>query len=293
MSALRFAYLTDTHIGCDAGGYQLQPRYLGRETALFQGLGRWLKEKRVTFVVHGGDLTDHGLPHEMRRAGELCSLLGVPVYLCLGNHDLAQADSMRHWSEVSLPNVAIAHHCFAVDVGAARLIMTSHHWHSQVDHQWITDAPQTPRLDADQQEALRALLAESARPAIAVTHAPLNEVPAAQRGTPVPFHPPHEPYLDTWRRLGTEHRNLRLVLCGHNHAHSRHDHGTFVSCTTAAFGEAPAQLRLITVRPDAIQAQTVALAQELGWAVALEPQWSWCVGAPGDHAFSLPMKTGG
>lgn len=59
---LRFLYITDTHIGCSNDGYHLQPRYVGCEERLFAGLAQWVAEHDIHFVVHGGDLTDHGTP---------------------------------------------------------------------------------------------------------------------------------------------------------------------------------------------------------------------------------------
>jgi len=289
MNTLRFVYLTDTHIGCDTTGYRLQPRYLGQDVALFEGLAKWLKNHDVAFVVHGGDMTDHGRPREIERAGELCALLDVPVYLCLGNHDLAQRDSMRDWREVGGAFVPEGRDCFAVDAGPVRLVVVDHHWHSDCDHHWHVDQPQHPRLDARQQQMVRALIGEDSRPVIAVTHAPLNGVPAKQRCIDELFHPPHTPYLTTWQRIGADHANLRLALCGHNHAHSTHDHGPFVSCTTGAFGEMPAQLRLITVTPEAIEIATIGLAQTLGLPVDLDPANAWCVGDASDHNHVIPL----
>lgn len=287
----RFAYLTDTHIGCDETGYWLQPRYVDEQAALFEGLGWWLKENAVDFVVHGGDLVDHGSVDEIQRAREWCAMLGVPVYLCLGNHDLAQPDSFACWRKADelLP---AGRSCFAVQAEPATLLVVSHHWHSDVDFFWQPGREQGPRLDAAQQAELEAMLTAAPGPVIAVTHAPLNAVPCGQTGLDKPFHPPHAPYLDTWRALADRHPHLRLVLCGHNHAHSQHDHGSFVSCTTAAFSETPAQLRLVEITRDTLTVRTHALAPELGLSHALEPAKSakpWCVGPTQDHELNITL----
>jgi len=290
MNPVRFVYLTDTHVGCDDTGYFLQPRHLGREEVLFQGLGRWLQENDVSFVIHGGDLTDHGAAAEIDRADALCAMLDVPVYLCLGNHDLAQADSMQLWREAPCGLLPGGQDCFAADAGAARVLVVSHHWHPTADYHWISNEAQTPRLDARQIATLQGLMRDAGKPVIAVTHAPLNAVPAEQCGGDEPFHAPHAPYLTSWQRLAAEHANLRLVLCGHNHAHSQHDHGSFVSCTTAAFGEGPTQIRLITVTQDQIEIKTIGLAEVLGLPVLSDADQAWCVGAATDHHFSIPLN---
>ncbi|MFW6059508.1 MAG: metallophosphoesterase family protein, partial [Phycisphaeraceae bacterium] len=286
----RFAYLTDTHLGCDETGYQLQPRYHGRDlAALFEGLARWIEEQAIDFVVHGGDLTDHGSDDEIERARELCARLGVPVHLCLGNHDLEAPGAIERWRACGelLPSGA---DCFRLDAGDAAVVVTAHHWHPHVDYQWLRDDSQTPRIDAQQEAQLDALLGDETRPVIAVTHAPLNAVPCAQTGDAEPFHPPHAPYLATWRRLAERHANLRLVLTGHNHAHSQHDHGSFVSCTTAAFNEAPAQLRLIEIADGRIVARTVALAEALDLPRDIDPAKAWTVGRAADHHLRIALE---
>jgi len=288
LDTLRFVYLTDTHLGCQSSGYQLQTRYPGQEDQLFTRLADWLKEQEVTFVVHGGDLTDHGSREEIDHAGELCERLGVPVYLCLGNHDLAQVDSIGMWRTAKGGLLPDGRECFAVEAGPARLVIVGHHWHPHVDFHWQDNEPQAPRID-HQQEYLLDTLLETSRPVIAVTHAPLNAVTAEQCGGDEPFHPPHAPYLATWRRLAERHPNLLLALCGHNHAHSQHDHGPFVSCTTAAFGEAPAQLRLVTLTSQKIEVRTLALASVFGLREDLQAERTWCIGPSMDHSFSIAL----
>lgn len=290
MKTTRFVYLTDTHLGCDATGYYLQPRYLNQHRVLFEGLAQWIKQYDIDFLVHGGDLTDHGTDEEINHATELCSLLGAPVYLCLGNHDLAQPDSMQKWRNSAFwradgrdGDVG----CYAVDIGPATLIVANHHWHADIDDRWLHHEPQTPRFDAQQERAIRLRLQQANKPVIAVTHAPLNAVTIDRSGEIDTFHPPHPPYLTTWQRIATEHSQLRLVFCGHNHANSKHDHGSFVSCSTVAFTEVPAQLRLVTVSTQQIEVRTVALAEIFGLTKDLDADQSWCLGSSEDQHFSV------
>src|SRR5690606_32735708 len=90
--AVRFLYLTDSHLKADElVGYRVHPRLSVEDHAcLLSGLRDWLRRKQIGFVVHGGDLTDHGTADEIGDAVRACGHWGVPVYLCLGNHDLAQ-----------------------------------------------------------------------------------------------------------------------------------------------------------------------------------------------------------
>jgi hypothetical protein len=117
--------------------------------------------------------------------------------------------------------------------------------------------------------------------------------PAHSATTPNRFHPPHAPYLATWQRFAGEHANLRLVLSGHNHVRSNHDHGSFISTTSAAFGEIPAQLRLVTIGPRSIDVRTIRLAAALDLAVDLDPPRAWAVGSPETHGLSIPIAATG
>jgi hypothetical protein len=287
MAALRFAFITDTHIGCDADGWHMQPRYLGRDDGMYDGLAQWLRDRDVAFVVHGGDVVDQGTQPQIDRACQLFSRLRVPVYACLGNHDLAQADSIDRWRacDVLMPG---GRDCYAVDAGAATIVLATHHWHPDHDYRWIHDGPQQPRVDARQRRAIGELMRDAARPVIAVTHAPLNDVPGSQRNDDEPYHPPHAPYLESWRSLAAEHANLKLVLAGHNHAHSDHDHGSLITTTTPAFNEPPAQVRLITITPRAIDVRTVSLAAAMGLPADLDPACAWTAGREGRN-LSIPL----
>ncbi len=287
MSALRFAYLTDTHLGAAKEiGWHMQPR-IADQGELLKNLSRWLKNNDVAFVVHGGDMIDHGSLEEINQASEWYSQLDCPVYLCLGNHDLALPESIEHWRQARGGFLPGGQDCFSVDAGAAVLLVMSHHWDSEVDFQWRGSSE--PRLDQRQEDLLRAMLDQANRPVIAVTHAPLNDVSAEQRGEAGAFHLPDASYLAVWKRMAQEYSNLHLVLSGHNHVHSQHDHGSFISCTTAAFGELPAQLRLVTVGSQLIDIKTIALAEALGLSGELNPELAWCIGLERDQSLSIPI----
>lgn len=288
MSSLRFAYITDSHIGCDTTGYFLQPRYLGADKALFQALSQWIKAHDVSFVIHGGDITDHGLPDEIQQSRDLCELLGVPIHLCLGNHDLAQANSFQNWMAGDGSVLQGKGDCYALDVGPVRIVVVHHHWHEDTDHRWQHNRPQTPRLDAKQETTRARLIAETSKPVIAITHAPLNDVASSQRGDDKPFHPPYEPYLASWQRLADANANLRLIFTGHNHATSMRDHGSFVSCTTAALSETPAQVRLVTIDDESIQVETHTLDSMMPSPLPPGEKHAWCVGSQAAQQFQVP-----
>ncbi len=293
MSSMRFAYITDTHLGCNEHGHQMQSRYLGHDAVLFDGLGQWISDNDVAFVIHGGDMTDNGTQEEIDHTNAMCERLNVPVYVSLGNHDLIHPDSMERWRNSGrtshgayLPD---GQDCFAVDAGSVTVVVISHHWNPQHDHQWIMDQSQAARIDQRQENTLNQLMREANRPVIAASHMVLNPISAQQRNTEEPLYPPPSEYLTSWQRIAASNPNLRLALCGHNHTTTRHDHGSFISCTTGSYIERPAQVRLITTSPEAITVETHSLADTLGLPSELKPEQAWSVGPQDCRAFTIKL----
>ncbi len=288
--SFKFAYLTDTHFGAGKDGYHLQPRHLIDSAELFDRLANWIADQDLSFVVHGGDIVDDGTEAEIENAVDLCRRLPVPTYLALGNHDLAQPDSITHWRNKGTDLLPGGRDCFSVDAGTAALYVVGHHWNSDTPYFWDKGKPQQPQLSVQQIKAIDAFLDGAQCPVIVVTHAPLNAVSTTQTGGTTPFHPPYSPYVDNWTRLGQKHSNLQLVLTGHNHAHSNFDQETFTSCTTAAFGEIPAQVRLISIDSKKIHIETISLAYALGLSSKLTQEYAWCVGPVHEHSLSIPLN---
>lgn len=73
---LTFAILTDTHIGkTDA------------ESKLADAIESINSNKEIQFVLHLGDITDHGTIEELVQAKKMLSRLKKPLYFTTGNHD--------------------------------------------------------------------------------------------------------------------------------------------------------------------------------------------------------------
>ena len=93
----RFLLISDTHWGSDSEGYKVQPKYGLRLTELLSALESWIEESGpVDFVLHGGDMI-HDLDEASRSGANQHFGLSVPVYLCLGNHDLTIKDGLPIW----------------------------------------------------------------------------------------------------------------------------------------------------------------------------------------------------
>lgn len=290
----RIVCITDTHIGCGEAGFKRQPRYVDEIDTLFDTLRHWLEREQPDLLVHAGDVTDHGTEPEIDEAVQRLAALNVPVAVALGNHDLCELESITWWRQAASAIIAsgrqeiLRHSLPHCDV-----LLVTHHWRPEQPYHWVHEEPQAPSLDANQEAALDQALAASPRPTLLVSHAPAHAIPPAQTGFDEPVHVPHSPYAASLDRLARRHPHLRLVLSGHNHTHAVEDTGAFVSCSTTAFNERPAELRVIDVDEEAIHVRTLGLAEAAHLPVDLEPSAAWGVGTAPQRAFDVPVAATG
>jgi outer membrane protein assembly factor BamB len=81
-SALRFAWLTDTHVGSDRGADDLR--------ASVADINR---QSKIGFVLVSGDVTEMGSYAEMRLAKDILDGLRIPYHIIPGNHDTRWSES--------------------------------------------------------------------------------------------------------------------------------------------------------------------------------------------------------
>jgi len=82
-SNFRFIHITDTHIG-SANGNKYSPAIVQDILTNYSDAG---------FIVHGGDLTELGMPQEYQRYLEIMKPLKQPIYHIPGNHESRWTDA--------------------------------------------------------------------------------------------------------------------------------------------------------------------------------------------------------
>jgi predicted MPP superfamily phosphohydrolase len=177
----RFVYLTDSHVGATALGYRQQPDYPGRLLELTAALEEWLgRHPEVEFVLHGGDIVDAPTPGAIAQAKMLFHF-SVPVYLCLGNHDLRTRDALQRWQQVApgfLPEETPAYSIWRED---CCLHVIPNQW-SDAPYYWPDEGE--AQLTLAQLNDLRGRLARSPDlPHILCMHGPALAVPPEQTAT--------------------------------------------------------------------------------------------------------------
>lgn len=280
-----FLYIADTHIGAGPEGYTQQPRALERLAALLSGMRSWLATNNVDFVLHGGDLVEHGDEDEIREAVAMMVSLDVPVYLCLGNHDLSLPESRGYWRRhggALLPEgrgERGGRFSYAVPFAEFNLYVMAHHWNSlEPPHCWQPRDQLTPLLDEEQKRRFEEFLAAKRKPVIAAVHALLNAIPAAQTGWAEDFHLPDAAFREYFLSLAERFPHFKLVLAAHNHVNTSAEQNSLVTMTTAALVESPFEARLIEVTAGNIQVSTVAFGKILGLEYEYDESKAWVQG---------------
>jgi exonuclease SbcD len=140
---IRLLHLADTHLGVESYG-RLDPATglssrLGDFLSVLDQLVDYAVTKRVDLVVFAGDAyktRDPSPTHQRefaRRIRRLC-LAGIPCFLLVGNHDLPNAQSRAHTTEIfdtlGVPGVTVARQIdtHRVDTAAGPLQLISLPW---------------------------------------------------------------------------------------------------------------------------------------------------------------------
>lgn len=280
----RFLVIADTHFGAPSTGFQQQPKVPEKLPEILDALRNWiLDDGGIDFILHAGDMVEASSDDSLRSAVDLFNL-PVPVYLCLGNHDLTAPDAMARWMErapVFFPNGRPEFTLTRVD---CVIHVAPNHWDESRYH-WTTR--QDVNLSPDQITRLRQQLQNRPDlPHLLMTHSPVFAVPVEQTGLDAPFHPPLASFTETFTGLAAEHRNLRCVLGAHNHVNMRVRCAGVDYVTVSSLIETPFEFKVFDVTPDSITMETVSLADRLDFEGRYDPAMSFVQGRPIDRAFS-------
>jgi len=181
---LRFAWLSDTHVGSDTGEQDLNAAV--NDINSLTGL---------SFVVISGDVTEYGSREQFKRAKQSLDKLKLPYHILPGNHD-------AKWSESGATDFARFWPAdrFVFEQGGFRFIglhqgplmkMGDGHWAPQ-DVRWLKET--------------LAQLPDPNQPIIFITHYPIDNGIANWYVV-----------LDLLKRYNTQ-----VVLCGHGHGNQRY-----------------------------------------------------------------------
>jgi len=265
--------------------YQQQKGYPGKLSHLVALLDAWIqKDGGIDFVLHGGDLVDSASKDNIRRGRELFRL-SVPVYLCLGNHDLTDQNALDLWL-AEAPELFPSHSPnYSVQSGDCFVHVVPNQWCS-LHYYWEWEIEQYPYFVPHQLGELEATLVKHPDVIhILSTHSPVLGVPSEQTGFTDSYHDPGVSFSEVVFDLVRRYPQIRCVLASHNHInmHVEKDGVHFV--TVSAFVESPFEFKVIEVRSGMLKMSTISLVSKVGFRVEYDYDKTYVQGRAKDRAF--------
>lgn len=276
----RFLYIADTHLGASPVGYHQQPGYPERLTEILSALCECLEG--VDFILHGGDMINLTTDANILAAVAAFDL-PVPVYLCLGNHDLTVPDAVERWMELAPgffmggePNTTIRTEDCVIHVAP-------NHWG---DAPFYWKDKQDAHLSAVQIERLAHELGIAPRlPHVILTHSSVHGLPTEQTGFPEPYHSPTPSFTRDVSAFLEQHANVTCVLGAHNHMNMRVHQDGVEFVTVSSLVETPFEFKLFEVTPDSFTMATEALNASLDFGGDYDATRPFVQGRAVDRAF--------
>jgi hypothetical protein len=217
---LRFALITDTHIG--------KP---GNDAGLATIVADINRNPRLAFIVITGDVSDFGTTPQLQQARALLDKLNKPYYCLPGNHDTGWSDSgglafNRLWHDQK----------FVADVQGVRCIGVSTGPYGRMSRGYVPQ-DQLRWLDS------LARVTPPTQPVLFFAHYPLNDQLAN-----------YKEIIEQLRRFRTQ-----AVFCGHGHINKIFDFGGLPGAMTrtAQLREGSLAYNVVTVTSDSVQLRMV------------------------------------
>lgn len=283
----RFVYIADSHIGAEEQGYHQQIRYAEYLAELLRYLDVWIQDQNIDFVLHGGDVVDHVSMHSIQTARTWLNL-SVPVYVCLGNHDLTHPEAAEMWlKEASdfFPGGSLE---FSITLDGTIIFVMPNHW-CETPYYWDLKE-QSPHFKQDQMRKWEEMTTFAAdRNVILCTHNEVAAVPISQTGFAEAYHIPSSHFVKTVMTLIHQYPNMRCILSGHNHINTCQTlNKTAVGAVTvSAFAEVPFEFKVIDVNPGQITMRTESLIRLCDFKTDYNYNKTFVQGRLKDRAFDL------
>lgn len=279
----RFVYIADTHLGATEDGYHQQPRYVERLPTLLIALDAWVQAQgNIAFVLHGGDMVDQATLTNLRAAWEAFRL-SIPVYLCLGNHDLTAPDVATLWLSEAPEFFADQRLTYSLTLLDCVIHVVPTQWCATP---FFWEEEQTPHFLKEQCAYLTtALECYPTRRHLLCTHSEVLGVPPEQTGLVEPIHAPLLAFTQMILDLTRTYPQLGGVLSAHNHINTHSVQGNAHLVTVSALTETPFEFKVFTVTATEFTMETVNLLPAVEFKAAYNFDKTYVQGQHKDRAF--------
>ena len=264
---MKFIFISDTHFGGrNLTGFQMQPRYVEHAREIISAIDRLARQEKVDMVIHGGDVTDNGLPEEIELAASLCKeYLSVPMIVGLGNHDCMQNNCEASWLDLAPMFFPDGRLDTTIIRDGVRTDVLSLHW-GHKSREWRSADGQIIHLSEVQYELLRS--GEQNLPRVLVMHCQLRPARKEQTGLNNDILIPENNFAAIGDGLISEFDPV-LTLSGHIHMNLLDKISNTFAVAVSSAAETPFECKVVEILPEKFSMQTVSLAPEL----AFTPQY--------------------
>lgn len=254
----KFIYIADSHFAVAPMRYQQQRGYPEKTGEIVALLDDWIRrDGDIDFVLHGGDMIDSTSKKNILGAKEMFRF-SVPVYLCLGNHDLTESDAVKMWLDLAGEFFPDNGTDYSLRCGGCVIHVVPNQW-GQTPWYWRDEMK--AHFLADQLARLRSALDDDGDAThILSTHSEVLAIPPEQTGFDAPYHVPAEDFTQTVLKLIREHPRIRCVLSAHNHINMNVKKAGVHFVTPGAFIETPFDFKLIEANAKTLKMSTISLA---------------------------------
>ncbi len=259
----KFLYLSDTHFGKEPNGFQQQQSYPERLPEILGALKHEVDRRGdIDFILHGGDMIHTASDADILAISKMFDW-EVPVYLCLGNHDLTSPEALERWMELAPQFFKDGLPVYSIETPDFILHVAPNHW-GEKDFHWETC--QDARFSEAQMAALSLKLNSRPQlPHFLSTHSPVFGIPVVQSGLKEPIHVPVESFTRQILSLAEMHPNLCCVLGAHTHLNMRVEHQGVEFVTVSSIIEAPFEYKIFEVTEGNIRMSTCRLGSGCGF----------------------------
>jgi DNA repair exonuclease SbcCD nuclease subunit len=280
----KFVYLSDTHWGIEKPGYTMQDSHPPQLPQLLAELEEWMAANgQVDFVLHGGDMIDSTSAENIARAAEHFQL-SVPVYLCLGNHDLTRAGALDMWLREAPQFFGAGGANFSVETDDVLLHIAPNQWGPEP---YFWNGVQEPHFLAEQERFIEQALQENTdKVHILSTHSPVCGVPQEQTGYDEDFHSPPEVFAGRMAEWARQSAHLACVLGAHSHINTRVEQDDIHYVTSSSFVEVPFDFKLFEIDEGRVLMTTESLLERVGFSTQYDYGKTFVQGRKKDRTIS-------
>jgi hypothetical protein len=264
-------------------GYQQQKGYPERLPEILFAICEYLSANGdVDFILHGGDMIDSTTENNIVAAAKHFDM-AVPVYLCLGNHDLTTPDAVDFWGELAPQFFNGGTVNYMVLSEDCVIHVVPNHWGD--DPFYWKDKQEARFSSAQKVHFLRDVSIRPDLPHILLTHSPVYGLPVAQTGFSEPYHCANASFTEEIASLAAGHTSVRCILGAHTHMNMRVDHDGVEFVTGSALVETPFEFKLFEVTSRRMEMSTFSLSDALTFDGAYDVAKSFVQGREVDRSF--------